>query len=226
MKSRTGARKAVSAPQRKPSPTRVGAKTAPSKARAPAKRLNAEARRELIVEAAIVLFTEKGYDDTKIEDIAFAAGCTTGPVYHFFGGKEEIFIAAYTEVSLSYWAFMREAMRRKTPPLDKVIDICHQFYALPAKQVSEFTRSGLRVLGYREVFSRQRFVRETITRLLREAMIAGEVDPAPPEPMAHLIVGMTIEGLALVGISDEPEVAVKRYKEAVARFILGLKRPS
>lgn len=224
MKSQTSARRKARAPQKKPAQSRVGVRKAASKSALPSKRLNAEARRELVVEAAIALFTQSGYDDTKIEDIAAAAGCTTGPVYHFFGGKEEIFIAAYTEVSRRYWAFMRDALKRNTPPLEKIIDICHQFYELPVKQVSEFTRSGLRVLGYREVFSRQRFVRETIANLLREAMISGEIDPAPPEPYAHLIVGMTIEGLALVGISDEPDVAVTRYKEAIARFILNLKR--
>jgi AcrR family transcriptional regulator len=188
--------------------------------------MNADARREVIIQAAIRLFTEYGYDNTKIEDIAVAAGCTTGPVYHFFSGKEDIFDAAYNEVGRAYWGLMRESLQRDTPPIDKIIDICHQFYELPAKQVSEFTRSGLRILGYREVFARQRFVRDTIADLLRAAMMADEIDPAPPEPFAHLIVGMTIEGLALVGISDRPEAAVVQYKTAISKFILSLRNRS
>tara|TARA_R110002124_G_scaffold270207_2_gene438555 strand:+ start:3517 stop:3822 length:306 start_codon:yes stop_codon:yes gene_type:complete len=63
------------------------------------KRLKAEIRKQRIVEAAIDLISKKSFEDTLIEEIAAAANCTTDPVYYFFEGKEEIFIAAYTEVA-------------------------------------------------------------------------------------------------------------------------------
>ena len=63
------------------------------------KRLKAEMRKQRIIEAAIDLFSKNSFEDTRIDEIAAAANCTTGPVYHFFDGKEEIFIAAYSEVA-------------------------------------------------------------------------------------------------------------------------------
>lgn len=205
-------------PERKPA---TGSKATTKTGSAP--RLTADIRRERIIAAAIDLFAANGYETTKIEEIARAAGCTTGPVYHFFGSKEQIFVAAYTEVSRDYWAHTREALKEEKPPLLKIIDICHQFYALPAKQASEFARSGLSVLGYREVYSRQKFIRQTVQKLLEEAMHSGDIQVEPSEPLANLIVGMAVEGLALVGIAPSPEEAVTRYRNAISRLILGLR---
>lgn len=43
-----------------------------------------------ILEASKRLFLEKGYDNTKIQDIADELGMTKGAIYHHFESKEEI----------------------------------------------------------------------------------------------------------------------------------------
>lgn len=53
-------------------------------------RLNAE-RREVILEAARNVFDQKGLRGSSIRAIAAAAGCTTGAIYPYFKGKEEIY---------------------------------------------------------------------------------------------------------------------------------------
>ena len=50
-------------------------------------------RREQILEAANALFSERGYDEVSVEDIANAAGVTRGLVHHYFGGRKEVYIA-------------------------------------------------------------------------------------------------------------------------------------
>jgi AcrR family transcriptional regulator len=50
--------------------------------------------REEILTAARRLFAEHGYDGTTIRGIAAAAGVNQGLVHHFFGTKEQIFVAA------------------------------------------------------------------------------------------------------------------------------------
>lgn len=187
------------------------------------RRLKADARRERIIEAAIELFSINSYEDTKIEEIAAAASCTTGPVYHFFSGKEDIYLAAYEVVAARYGQQMRVALEAEKDPLSKIVDICHRFYDLPIAQASEFARSGLRVLGYREVLHRQRAVRNIIRDLLHEAMLSGQINPSPPEPLAHLIFGMAIEALSLVGISENTERAVFDYRNAIEALVMGLR---
>ena len=53
-------------------------------------RLDASERREQILEAANMLFAERGYDEVSIEDIAVAAGVTRGLVHHYFGGRKDV----------------------------------------------------------------------------------------------------------------------------------------
>ena len=79
------------------------------------------------------------------------------------------------------------------------------------------------MLGYREVLERQRGVRTAIGDLLRQAMMDGTIQPAPPEPLANLIFGMAIEALSLIGISDDGDKALWEYQNAIEMLVHGLR---
>jgi AcrR family transcriptional regulator len=54
-----------------------------------------ETRRELI-DAAIRVFVQRGFHDASLEQVARDAGYSTGAIYwHFGGGKDELFLAAF-----------------------------------------------------------------------------------------------------------------------------------
>ncbi|AUN02083.1 TetR/AcrR family transcriptional regulator [Clostridium botulinum] len=54
-------------------------------------------RKQHILEAAIMKFTENGLDKTSLREIASAAGLTTGAIYHHFKNKDELFYHAVKE---------------------------------------------------------------------------------------------------------------------------------
>ena len=56
----------------------------------------AETRRRLI-QAAAVVFTDKGYDATTLEEVAAVAGFSKGAVYSNFDGKQQLFLALLRE---------------------------------------------------------------------------------------------------------------------------------
>ena len=56
-------------------------------------RLAPARRREEILDAANALFSERGYDEVSVEEIASSAGVTRGLVHHYFGGRKEVYIA-------------------------------------------------------------------------------------------------------------------------------------
>jgi AcrR family transcriptional regulator len=56
-------------------------------------RLDPATRRDQILDAASVLFAERGYDEVSIEDVARSAGVARGLVHHYFGGRKEVYIA-------------------------------------------------------------------------------------------------------------------------------------
>lgn len=54
-------------------------------------------KKKHILEAAIMKFTEKGFEKTSLREIASAAGLTTGAIYHHFKNKDELFYHAVKE---------------------------------------------------------------------------------------------------------------------------------
>ena len=50
-----------------------------------------EQRRQLIIMKALDLFVRKGYSETKISDIAEAAGMSVGLLFHYFESKEQLY---------------------------------------------------------------------------------------------------------------------------------------
>lgn len=61
----------------------------------PGSRPRSDAKRARIVETAMRYFAERGYDATRIEDIAAELGIAKGSVFQHFGSKEGLFLAAY-----------------------------------------------------------------------------------------------------------------------------------
>jgi AcrR family transcriptional regulator len=56
-------------------------------------RLDMDARRAQLLELGLRLFADRSYEDVSIEDIAAAAGVSKGLLYHYFGGKRELYVA-------------------------------------------------------------------------------------------------------------------------------------
>jgi len=72
-----------------------------------------EARPEEILDAALQLFTEKGFSATRMMDVAKAAGISKGTLYLYFSNKEAI--------------FKEVVQQRITPQLDKVESLVNEF---------------------------------------------------------------------------------------------------
>ena len=68
----------------------------------------AEETRERIVDAALRLFREKGFDETTMRDVAAEAEMATGAAYYYFRSKEELVMALYVRTA--------EGARALTPP--------------------------------------------------------------------------------------------------------------
>jgi TetR/AcrR family transcriptional regulator, fatty acid metabolism regulator protein len=66
-----------------------------------------EKRRRQILQAAVRAFARKGYHACRVSDIASEAGVAYGLVYHYYGSKEALLEAIFTET----WGAMLETIR-------------------------------------------------------------------------------------------------------------------
>lgn len=55
--------------------------------------------RQDILEAALTVFSQKGYDATRLADIADAASVTRGAIYHHFDNKAKLYTALIAEAA-------------------------------------------------------------------------------------------------------------------------------
>ena len=78
-----------------PAARRNAGKPAPVRSAAPAgsRKVDAAARREAILDAALTVFAERGYEAARLDDMAARAGVAKGTLYLYFKDKEALFEA-------------------------------------------------------------------------------------------------------------------------------------
>ncbi|MBG6092379.1 TetR/AcrR family transcriptional regulator [Actinomadura viridis] len=74
------------------------------------KAVKSEQTRALIVETALRLFRERGYEATTMRVIAKEAGVSVGNAYYYFGSKEELLQAYYDQLQEEHVKACREVL--------------------------------------------------------------------------------------------------------------------
>jgi AcrR family transcriptional regulator len=65
---------------------------------------------ESLLDAAAVLFSEKGVDTTSVVDVAERAGCSVGSLYHHFRDKKALLYAVFDRMGEQFRSTTREAV--------------------------------------------------------------------------------------------------------------------
>lgn len=73
-------------------------------------------RREALIEATIAEIGEAGTLDITVSAIARRAGMSSGLAHHYFGGKDQIFLATMTHILSAYGRDVRAALKDAATP--------------------------------------------------------------------------------------------------------------
>jgi len=79
-----------------------------------------EARRNAILDAATVVFAEKGFDAARMDDVAAGAGIAKGLLYKHFESKDALFEALVDRQGRQYVGELRGALATASPEADPV----------------------------------------------------------------------------------------------------------
>ena len=168
-------------------------------------RLSAADRRRTILDAALRLFAERGYEGASVDDIAAEAGITVAVIYRHFKSKEEL----HAEVLQEQWQHL---LTRQAEVVFSVPPGRERLRAAYASFFEWFEEHPLALhLLFREIGGPPAVVRAheqmlaTATQAVR-AVLASE-DPADPRLSSE--PGMTIVAEFLRGGTD----AVARWWE-------------
>lgn len=151
---------------------------------------------------ALQLFTEKGYRDTTIEQIAEAAEVSPSTFFRYFATKEDTVLADYFDARVV--GFFREAPARMSPvqamkyAMQQLIDSMS-----PEDLELELKRNQL----IATVPELQRGIIEEMLRPMRllAAAIAERLGAAPDDPFCTAYAGALIGGLVAISGHHETE---------------------
>lgn len=82
------------------------------------RRLSPDARRAELLRAGERVFTESSYEDVSIEQIADAAGVSKNLLYHYFGGKRDLYLETIRAASNEMLARTEPDLR--LPPIQRL----------------------------------------------------------------------------------------------------------
>lgn len=83
--------------------------------------------REKMVEAATILFTNKGFDGTSVREIAKKAGGNVSLISYYFGGKQGLLEALMTDYLEGYLAILELTVKKKHDnAFSKVMEMADQ----------------------------------------------------------------------------------------------------
>jgi AcrR family transcriptional regulator len=177
----------------------------------PRKRLPADERRTLIAEAAGRLFGERGFDATRLDDVAAAAGVTKPIVYRHFATKQDLYLALLARHRDDLDRFAA-AIPPGGPVQDRVRAVLEVWVAYVEthsytwRMLFRDTGGGPRIEALRhDVHARARTVLGGLIGVLAETAIP----PREREPLAELMsMGMASLVLWWLEHPDTPRSAV------------------
>jgi TetR/AcrR family transcriptional repressor of nem operon len=185
-----------------------------------------------IVQAALRLFTSRGYYHTSIADVVRESSCTRGALYYHFSSKEELGYAAIDEaLRLIREQGSSSHLQIDEHPIDRLLWVVD---SVPNVTKSEATASSgtdiaVRMASVHEGFRKRmspefdamlKQAEENTRRGVADGQIANSVDPVQ---LVHLVATICA-GIQMNSLLWEREVVGENAKRWLKEYLNSLRR--
>ena len=183
--------------------------------------------RSRIQQTAVDLFNREGFENVSVEEIAQAAGCSVGNIYHYFKSKDELAMQVTSQVDAQYLE-LRKAYREDTAHTarEKLLDFVSQALTISSQDEIVY-KAFILALRYPEQKALQKSDRRVYFNLLQElvelCLREGSIDAShrADEVVEQLVVlhrGMLFEWRINEGSFD----IARAGREMAALLLKGL----
>ncbi|WP_327067616.1 TetR family transcriptional regulator [Kitasatospora sp. NBC_01250] len=170
----------AAAPAGEPAPP-AGAEPGPADAKGRPKTAKSEQTRALILETAMRLFQERGYDKTTMRAIAAEAGVSVGNAYYYYEGKEFLIQGFYDRMTREHAVEARARMAGTTDFAERLrvaieawVDCAAPYHEFAA----QFFRTAADPESALSPFSNDSHpARETAVQIFREVLDGSDLGP-------------------------------------------------
>lgn len=181
-----------------------------------------EDTRERILEQALELFSEKGYDSVSVGEIARAVGIKAPSLYNHFPSKRAIFDAIVESTAAQYEADTGKIdihVQNVSQDIPVFTEITAEALFEKVRQIFEYSLHNQRIRRFRRMMTMEQFRSPELAALyseryvdrvlayhagiFRALMTSGEIRPQDPDTLAMMY---TAPVLTLIAVCDrQPE---------------------
>ena len=160
-----------------------------------------------LLDAALLEFVEKGYENTSLESVAMRAGLTKGGLYYHFEGKEDLLIRANQRFMEPVARLMEEAEAATSAAdgLSAYIARYLGYWTTRPRELSFFFLSMTKILEKKELWwIFQEYTASTtsfLERIYRKGIAAGEFEAFPIRGVAVALMA-ALDGVVAYLVAD------------------------
>jgi AcrR family transcriptional regulator len=183
--------------------------------------------RDTILDTSAKLFSQHGYKEVSIRDIAQACGLTNAALYYHFKNKEDLFLAMLQRDHEQTLAALRAAACSPGDLREDLQRLVTQYANIACKRRQSFQTLRRDLNNVEDVRGHRLFaeLRSSMLRPLEErlaqAQAAGEIQPGDVRFYARLlqglIVGLTFEGKPRKAPAQEVATAVDVFLNGIVK---------
>jgi AcrR family transcriptional regulator len=177
----------------------------------------AEQTRSAIIEAALRLFRERGYDASTMRAIASSAGVSTGNAYYYFSSKEDLIQEFYLRSHAEHAAACRDVLDRYDEfaarlrgTVRSLIDVLNPYHAFAAT----FYKNAAEPSSPLSPFSKESSAARDASIALYASVVAGSSARIDRELRAELpeLLWLYSLGVVLFWVYDTSPDRVRTYR--------------
>jgi AcrR family transcriptional regulator len=160
----------------------------------PAAKVRKAYNTDAILDVAVRVFRERGYDGASLDDVARAAGITKASIYYHVRSKEDLLARGVGRAFDALYAVLEEPGARRGRPAERLRHIVRRTVEITAAALPEVSLL-LRVRGNtrteRRILERRREFDHRVARFVARAQRAGELRrDLDPRLATRLLFGM------------------------------------
>ena len=136
-------------------------------------------RLDEIVDVAVAVFHDRGYDATSMGDIAKAVGITKSSLYHHVGSREELFELGVGRALDALFGVLKDPAAKQGPAVQRVRHVLRRTVAIIAERLPEvalLVRARGNTPAEARALRRRRQFDHAMTALVDQAVRDGELN--------------------------------------------------
>lgn len=187
--------------------------------------------REILLDAAFKVFSNKGYSRASLVEVAKEAGVTRGAVYWHFGCKYQLFKELLSETYEEIDKMMQDAAQKATSALQKIRNILSRLIILVSEKPQFRAMEEIMVFGtdgkegmdklYKQHQDRTVQWRERFEKLIQEGFESGEIDESLDSNMISMWMYSFLSGLHSILPTFDIDLSSEEQAQKMADIFIG-----